>query len=96
MMRYSAGIEGWAGEEAYLMLYAIRELPRLNKLACVDEFAPGMLIIGSDGGGMTYALDVRTQPAKIVEVPSEVLSWDEVWNTWGSFEEFMIDLSRRQ
>lgn len=55
-----------------------------------------MLIIGSDGGGMTYGFDLRTHPAKTVEVPSEVLGWKDIWNTWDTFEAFMVDLSQRR
>ncbi len=95
LMRYSNGMVGCPGEEAYLLLHRLDELPKINAAACVNELAPGMLIFGSDGGGMTYAFDTRSEPAKIVEVPSEILGWDEVWTTWDDFEAFITDLSRR-
>ena len=50
-MRQSDGIEGWVGENSYLMIYSLEQLPSVNKAACTDEFAPGMFIFGSDGGG---------------------------------------------
>lgn len=37
VMRYSNGIEGWPGRGAYLQLYAINDLPKLNTRAAVDE-----------------------------------------------------------
>ncbi len=94
-LRHSNGVEGWIGEHAYLMLYSIEELAGVNEAACADEFAPGMFIFGSDGGGMSYAFDLRTEPVKTLEVPSEVLSWDEVWMAWDSFMELLEALAGR-
>lgn len=95
LMAQSDGIEGWVGENSYLVIYSLDQLPGVNERACTNEFAPGMFIFGSDGGGMTYAFDTRTEPVKTVEVPSEVLSWDEVWTAWDSFVDFVEALASR-
>ena len=94
-IRQANGIEGWINEHSFLVLYSLEELDSVNKAACTDEVVPGMVIFGGDGGGMTYGFDTRCTPAKIVEVPDETLSWDEIWRVWDSFDEFLEELAGR-
>lgn len=95
VVRKADGAQGWISEHSYLVLYSLEELYGVNKAACADEFAPGMVIFGGNGGGMTYGFDTRCTPPKIVEVPDETLCWDEIWTVWDSFDEFVEELATR-
>ncbi|WML48521.1 SMI1/KNR4 family protein [Neobacillus sp. PS3-34] len=66
MLKTNGG-EGTIGE-SYLKLWEIQELIESNEDYSVPEFAPGLLIIGSDGGGTAYGYDFRQERPKLVEV----------------------------
>jgi hypothetical protein len=63
------GGEGFIGENAYVILWRLEELIALNKEYEVTEYVPGLLFIGSDGGGEAFALDRRASHLPIVSVP---------------------------
>lgn len=63
------GGEGFIGPNAYVIFWKLEELMELNKAYQVAEYAPGLFIFGSDGGGEAYAFDVRTPAMPIVSVP---------------------------
>lgn len=65
----SNGAEGSVGGDAYLVLWPVEEIIPLNQAYAVDEFAPGLLLIGSDGGDTAYAFDTRIEQMTIVEIP---------------------------
>lgn len=62
------GGEGFVGN-AYLILWRARELLEMNKAYEVDEYAPGLFLFGSDGGGEAFAFDTRSDAKPIVSVP---------------------------
>lgn len=62
------GGEGFVGE-SYLIIWAAEEVAQFNKEYQVSEYAPGLLLFGSDGSGEGYAFDYREQPPSIVRVP---------------------------
>jgi cell wall assembly regulator SMI1 len=62
------GGEGLIGDN-YLILWSAEDLAQFNKDYEVLEYAPGLILIGSDGGGEGFAFDVREKPAPIVQVP---------------------------
>lgn len=62
------GGEGFIGEN-YLILWAVEELVQFNNEYEVQDYAPGLVLFGSDGGGEGYAFDTRTTPTPIVQVP---------------------------
>lgn len=88
-MMESNGAEGPIGPHTYLMLWRIEELEDMNKAAAVDEFAPGLLLFGSDGGGLSFAFDTRNPKLPIVEVPIEILSVDNAKQCGQTFQEFL-------
>src|SRR5262245_52553644 len=49
-MTQSNGAEGNVGN-SYLVLWPLEEIGPLNEAYEVDEYAPGLLLFGSDGGG---------------------------------------------
>ena len=62
------GCEGFVGN-AYLILWRAGELLEMNKAYQVAEYAPGLLLFGSDGGGEAFAFDARSDAKPIVSVP---------------------------
>jgi hypothetical protein len=60
--------EGFVGKN-YLMLWRASELEQFNRGYRVEEFAPGLLLFGSSGGGEAYAFDLRDEHLPIVRVP---------------------------
>jgi hypothetical protein len=64
------GGEGWVGADGdYLILFPLRDLVGLNRAYQVDVFAPGLVVIGSSGGGEAFAFDTRRSPPPVVAVP---------------------------
>ncbi|QEX18343.1 hypothetical protein FRZ44_36480 [Hypericibacter terrae] len=67
-LRYENGGEGFIGS-AYLILWRVEELLELNRAYQVTDYAPGLLLFGSDGGGEAFAFDRRSDIAPVVLVP---------------------------
>ena len=53
--RRANGGEGFVGR-AYLILWPIEKLRELNDAYQVEQYAPGFLIFGSDGGGEAFTV----------------------------------------
>ncbi len=62
------GGEGFVGS-AYVILWRVGELLEMNRAYQVAEYAPGLFLFGSDGGGEALAFDMRTEAKPIVSVP---------------------------
>jgi len=86
------GGEGFIGEEEYLMLWSVEELPSLNEAYEVQQYAPGLLLFGSSGGGEAYGFDTRKQCFEIVRVPFIGMTWDLAQPIATSFDLFMRTL----
>jgi len=41
----------------------------MNRSYQITEYAPGLLLFGSDGGGEAFAFDIRSGEESIVSVP---------------------------
>jgi hypothetical protein len=67
-LREADGGEGFVGN-AYLILWRVGELLEMNRAYQVAEYAPGLFLFGSDGGGEAFAFDTRTAGKPIVSVP---------------------------
>jgi hypothetical protein len=63
------GGEGFLGEHAYVALWRVEELGERNAGYEVAEFARGLFLFGSNGGGEAFAFDTRTGQFRIVAVP---------------------------
>jgi hypothetical protein len=61
------GGEGLIGPNSYVILWRIEELLELNEAYEVVEYAPGLFLFGSDGGGDAYGFDVKS--GAVVSVP---------------------------
>lgn len=87
----SNGLEGPIGRDGYLMLFSVQDLAEINQAAEVEEFAPGFVIIGSDGGGTTYGfVSSRTKP-RYARVPDMDLSTEALEPMGGT----LLDMIRR-
>ncbi|MHA6194722.1 SMI1/KNR4 family protein [Pseudomonas wadenswilerensis] len=64
---YNGG-EGFVGDN-YLIVWGVDELVGFNRDYEVDEYAPGIILFGSDGGGEGYGFDRRDTKLPIVRVP---------------------------
>lgn len=62
------GGEGFIGE-AYVILWRLEELMDMNIGYEVADYAPGMFLFGSDGGGEAFAFDIRSDTRPIVSIP---------------------------
>lgn len=91
-MRQSDGAEGPIGNERYLVLWSTKNIIELNEQYHVDEFAPQLLVFGSDGGGEAFAFDRRTKPATIVRVP--FIGFDEAVIYGSRFDDFLVKISK--
>lgn len=65
----SNGADGPVGETGYVSLWSIDELSEMNSGYRVEEFAPGILLFGSDGGDEAFGFDLRDSSMRILEVP---------------------------
>lgn len=68
-LQWTNGGVGFIGPNAFVRFWRLEELAEKNKAYEVAEYAPGLFIFGSDGGGEAYAFDIRTSAMSIVEIP---------------------------
>ena len=66
-MRAKNGGEGPIGDNNYIRFWPFEELKEANSDYHVEEFAPELLLIGTDGGGTAYGF--RKLEGTFVEVP---------------------------
>jgi len=93
-MRFSDGAEGPIGPNNYLVIWPINEIKELNKGYAVDEFAPGLVLFGGDGGDTAYAFDTRSEEMPIVEVSLEDLDIRNVKPCGATFNDFLEYISQ--
>ncbi len=67
-LQQADGGEGFFGS-AYVILWSTDELLEMNRAYQVTEYAPGLFLFGSDGGGEAFAFDTRIASQAIVSVP---------------------------
>jgi hypothetical protein len=91
-MSASNGAEGSLGDNYYIILYPIEELVEHNKDYQVDDYAPGLFIIGSDGGGMAFAFDKNT--GEFYEMPFIGMSREEATFLAEDFDSFIEFLQK--
>jgi len=88
-LRVTNGGEGCIGKNEYAIFWKVEELASLNRAYKVQEYAPGFLIFGSNGGGEAYGFDTRTEGWPIVRLPVVVMSWTEARPMGESFAAFL-------
>lgn len=93
-LRRSNGGDGFIGANAYVILWQLSELAELNNAYQVDEYAPGLLIFGSNGRGDAYAFDTLASGMPIVSVPFVGMERSLVCTLAPTFIDFLTVLSR--
>lgn len=92
-LQQTNGGEGLVGSKEYLILWTVEELLRMNKAYEVAEYAPGLFLFGSNGGGEAYAFDKRSNDS-IVSVPFVGMDVSLAQLRARSFQEFIEQLFR--
>ena len=91
-LQWANGGEGFI-DKTYLILWRVEELMDMNSAYQVAEFAPGILIFGSYGGGESFAFDMRATPVSIVSIPFIALELEDAIVVAPSFDAFLENLS---
>jgi hypothetical protein len=91
-LKRSNGCEGFIAENRYVVIWPIEQVLELNDAYCVSEFAPGLILFGSDGGETGFAFDSRSVNVPLVQVPFIGMALSEAVIKGGSFEEFLVNL----
>lgn len=87
------GGEGFLGED-YLILWGAEELAQFNREYEVQEYAPGLVLFGSDGGGEGFAFDTRSSPPQIVQVPFIGMELQYANPVGSDFRDFISKMGR--
>jgi hypothetical protein len=95
LMRGNGG-EGPVGDFGYANFWRIEEIAGLNQSYKIQEYLPGYLAIGSDGGGEAFAISVRPGAPSFVQVPFVGLSEEDCVAMGITFDEMLENLSKKQ
>lgn len=87
-LRKMNGGEGEFGE-AYFKLWSLKLIVENNKGYKVEEFWPGFLAFGSDGGGEAFGFDLRTAAKEIVAIPFVSVGWRDSIRVAPTFTTFL-------
>ena len=77
-MLSSNGAEGSIGKNSYLAIWSIENIAQYNADYDVNEFNPGLVYFGSDGGEMAFAFDNRSSETPIVTLPFESIDHEDL------------------
>jgi len=67
-LQHANGGEGPIGPASYAQLWLVDDLVDNNNGYEVNQFAPGIVLFGSNGGGEAFAFDYRAKP-QIISIP---------------------------
>ena len=85
------GGEGFIGR-SYLVLWKIEDLIAINGSYQVAEFAPGIFLFGSSGGGEAFGFDIRSDACGIVSIPFVAMEIEDAKIVAPNFEVFLSTL----
>ena len=78
------------------MLWKIDELLRFNREYEVPEYAPGLFLFGSNGGGEAFAFDLRAEGRNpVVSVPFIGMDVRDALPLAETFDGFLEHLARQ-
>lgn len=78
------------------MLYDIKELVPLNRAYDRSTSHPGLVFVGSDGGGEGVGFDFRSDPPPVVLVNWVSAGWSDGIHQADTFSEFMTQRTSGQ
>ncbi len=87
------GCDGPVGREGYISIWPLETAISRTERCSVPEFAPGLLLFGSDGGNEAFAFDRQEASWPIVSVPLVGLSRKEMKFVAPTFSEFIKRLA---
>jgi len=93
-MLTSNGALGFVGN-SYLMIWTIEEALEINESSigdrtlCLEDECPPVVCFGSDGGGMAYAFEKRTEDTAIITFPFISIIREEYEYCGNTFHEFI-------
>jgi hypothetical protein len=88
------GCEGVLTESIYLQLWSLNDLKCNNEMYEVMEFAPELLLIGTDGGDTAFA--INREDLSFVEVPFIGMSLTDAAFLGNNFVEFIENLIEKR
>lgn len=86
---FANGGEGFIGDGAYIILWKLEDLIKLNLAYQVTKYANGLFLFGSDGGGEAFAFDLRVPTKPIISVPFIGMSLNDVRAIANTFALFL-------
>jgi hypothetical protein len=95
MSRMNGG-EGMVGDASYLAIWRIEDIARLNREYQVHEFAPTLIVFGSDGGDIAYAFRAGETGPCVCQTPFIGMSETSTVMIADSFVDFLRVLRRRR
>ncbi|MNO85658.1 SMI1 / KNR4 family protein [compost metagenome] len=63
---------------SYIVFWPVDVLIELNEGYGVNEFAPGIILFGSDGGNQAFGYDLRDDEMKIITIPFIVMDLNDI------------------
>ena len=91
-MNQRDGGEGFVGKH-YLVLWRAAELIDLNGVHETNEYAPGLMLFGSNGGGEAFAFDLRDSAMPVRLVPLIGMSLEDAVLIADSFNDLLVRLA---
>lgn len=88
------GAEGPIGKTGYIALWPAGQLKENNDGYEVDRYVPGLLLIGSDGGGEAFAFDLSDPDRPVVSIPFVGMNRNLLNRVGASFWDFLLKYSR--
>lgn len=85
------GCEGGIPGGQWLVLWPVEELQHYNEMYGASEFAPELLLIGSNGGAIAYAIDRKE--GIFVQTEYVRMSKEDTVDVGNNFPEFLYSLS---
>jgi hypothetical protein len=75
--------------KTYVILWRVEQLKEANDGYKVQEFIPGLMLIGSNGGGEAFGFDQRRSPWQYVMIPFIVMLWEDAIPLGETFAHFV-------
>jgi hypothetical protein len=91
-VEYSNGAAGSFPNGNHIILWRIERLVERNRAYEVEDYAPGIFVFGSSGGGEAYGFDTRSSIA-VIPIPFVGMQLSEVEYLVPSFTEFLTALA---
>ncbi len=87
------GGEGPIGQSGYIRFWKAEEIEPFNKSYNVEEFAPDVLLFGSNGGIDAYGFDLQKRPVEYISLPFIGMNRDEIEPLGRTLTEFLQNMS---